>query len=337
MQLINYFFEKHIEKCKKELENFENNKFKEVREDLRVETRKYLEEINNFLSGINAESYTDFQGFNNKIKIFNDELNRIMKASANISTLVYVIQNVSEDDFYTYTDFINSFFYDENKFNNASERDIKQLKRFDKLIEKTDDDFELYKERGDLRAELGFYNESIDDYKKALELNTDYKEAKNALEEINKKLINAKTINKKIKTNNNDVKNNNTQNKKIEKYYEEGVNYHKERKYKEAVQAFDKVIELNPNYSIAYNGRGNARKNLGEYQEAIQDFNKAIELNPNYSMAYYNRGIAKYYLGKNLRDIKELLEDFKKALELDPNNKYAKDGMRSIKKQYDLR
>ena len=144
MSIINYFFEKHIERCKKELENFENNKFKEVREDLRVETRKYIEEINNFLRSINSESFTDFNGFNSKIKTFNEELNRIMKASANISTLVYVIQNVSEDDFYTYTDFISSFSYDENKFNNASERDIKYLKLLDKYLQKINDDFEVY-------------------------------------------------------------------------------------------------------------------------------------------------------------------------------------------------
>ena len=181
MSIINYFFEKHIERCKKELEDFEKNKFKDVREDLRVETRKYIEEINNFLSSINAESYTDFNVFNSKIKTFNEELNRIMKASANISTLVYVIQNVSEDDFYTYTDFISSFSYDENKFNNASERDIKYLKLLDKYLQKINGDFEVYKERGDLKAELGLYNEAIDDYKKALELNPNYNEAKQAL------------------------------------------------------------------------------------------------------------------------------------------------------------
>ena len=218
MLIINYFFEKHLERCKKELEDFEKNKFKDVREDLRVETRKYIEEINNFLSSISAESYTDFNGFNSKIKTFNEELNRIMKASANISTLVYVIENVSEDDFYTYTDFISSFSYDKNKFNNTSERDIKNLKRLDKFLERADDDFELYKERGDLRAEIGLYNEAIDDYKKALELNPNYDEAKNALEEINKKLTN--------------IKNSNTSNKELEKYYEEDLNYHKEKNIK---------------------------------------------------------------------------------------------------------
>ena len=168
MSIINYFFEKHIERCKKELENFENNRFKDIREDLKAEAKQYINGAKNFFGSIDAENYSDFNKFNGMIKTFNDELNRIMKASANISTLVYVIQNVSEDDFYTYTNFISCFAYDESKFNNADERDIKQLKRFDKLIEKTDDDFELYKERGDLRAELGLYEAAIDDYKKAL-------------------------------------------------------------------------------------------------------------------------------------------------------------------------
>ena len=320
MQLINYFFEKHIERCKIELEDFERNIFKDVREDLRVEMRKYIEEINNFLSSINAESYTNFQGFNNKIKIFNDELNRIMKASANISTLVYVIQNVNEDDFYTYTDFISSFSYDENKFNNASERDIKQLRRFDKLIEKTDDDFELYKERGDLRAELGFYNESIDDYKKALELNTDYKEAKNALEEINKKLTNTKTINKKSKTNNNnDVKNNNIENKESEKYYEEGVNYDKEGRYKEAVQSFDKAIELDNTKSKYYSARGRVKNALKQYEKAKKDAEMALELDKNNAESYFVFG----YINLELNQYFEAIKDYDKAIELDPNNSYA--------------
>lgn len=351
MSIINYFFEKHIERCKKELENFENNKFKEVREDLKVETRKYIEKINNFFSSIDAESGTDFNGFNKKIKTFNEELNRIMKASANISTLVYVIQNVSEDDFYTYTDFISSFSYDENKFNNASERDIKYLKLLDKYLQKINDDFEVYKERVDLRAEIGLYNEAIDDYKKALELNPNYDEAKNALEEIDKKLTNIKIINGD-KTNN-DVKVSNTQNKESEKYYEEGVNYHKKSKWKKAVQSFDKAIELDNTKSKYYSARGRAKNGLRQYEEAkkdaykaleldknnaesylvfgyinlelhqyfevIKDYDKAIELDNNNSYAYNGRGLAKYNLGQ----YEEAIKDYDKAIELDPNNSYA--------------
>ena len=42
MSVINYFFEKHVERCKKELEDFEKNRFKDVREDLRAETKQYV-------------------------------------------------------------------------------------------------------------------------------------------------------------------------------------------------------------------------------------------------------------------------------------------------------
>ena len=121
MSVINHFFKNNIERCKKELKDFEINKFKDVREDLKTETRKYLEEI----------------------KTFNDELNRIMKASTNISPLVYVVQNIDEDEYYTYTNFISYFVYDENKFNDTIEIYIKYLKRLDTLLEESDDDFEV--------------------------------------------------------------------------------------------------------------------------------------------------------------------------------------------------
>ena len=47
-----------------------------------------------------------------------------------------------------------------------------------------------------------------------------------------------------------------------------------------------------------YLDKGIAKGELGDYREAIQDFNKAIELNPNDSMAYNNMGLAKIKLGQ---------------------------------------
>lgn len=46
----------------------------------------------------------------------------------------------------------------------------------------------------------------------------------------------------------------------------------------------------------AYNSRGIARGELGKLKEAIEDFNKAIELNPELSNAYFNRDKAKALL-----------------------------------------
>ena len=84
MLVINYFFEKHLERCKKELENFENNRFKDIREDLKAEAKQYINGAKNFFGSIDAENYSDFYKFNGMIKTFNDELNRIMKVSANM-------------------------------------------------------------------------------------------------------------------------------------------------------------------------------------------------------------------------------------------------------------
>ena len=308
MSVINHFFKNNIERCKKELEDFENNQFKYVREDLIVETRKYLEGINNFLTAINIESFTDLNGFNKKIKTFNDELNRIMKASANISPLIYVIQNIDEDDYYKYTNFISYFVYDENKFNDIIEIDIKYLKRLDKLLEESDDDFEVYKERGDLRAKLGFYNDAIDDYKKSLELNPNYKEADKALTDTK---------------NNLDIYNNSLINKDYTKdpmyYFSKAHNLYNKRKYEEAIENYNKSIDLDPNNSYAYNNRGLAKNNLEQYFNALKDYDKAIELDPNNSVIYYNRGLAKTHLWQ----YEEAIEDYNKAIELDNNNSTA--------------
>ena len=263
MSVINHFFKNNIERCKKELEDFENNQFKYVREDLIVETRKYLEGINNFLTAINIESFTDLNGFNKKIKTFNDELNRIMKASANISPLIYVIQNIDEDDYYKYTNFISYFVYDENKFNDIIEIDIKYLKRLDKLLEESDDDFEVYKERGDLRAKLGFYNDAIDDYKKSLELNPNYKEADKALTDTKNNLDIHNFIN-----NNSLIEND--FGKDSGYYFNKACNFYYKGKCKEAIVYYNKAIELDPNNSAAYNNRGNAKKDLVQYEEALK-------------------------------------------------------------------
>ncbi|MUG91535.1 tetratricopeptide repeat protein [Scytonema sp. UIC 10036] len=81
-----------------------------------------------------------------------------------------------------------------------------------------------------------------------------------------------------------------------------------------AIQDFSKAIALDPNNSIAYYNRGNARYKMGDKQGAIADYNEAIRFNPNNTSAYYNRGVARYYLG----DKQGAIEDFTVVLRFDP-------------------
>lgn len=82
--------------------------------------------------------------------------------------------------------------------------------------------------------------------------------------------------------------------------------------YKDAVQDYNKAIELKPNYSFAYKNRGDLKIEIGDKFGAINDYSSAVELNPKYSNAYFKRGIAKYNLG----DKNGGCQDWSKAGEL---------------------
>ena len=86
-----------------------------------------------------------------------------------------------------------------------------------------------------------------------------------------------------------------------------------------ALQDYSKAIELNPNFEPAYFNRGNIRERMGRYEDAVGDFSKAIQFQPRYTLAYFHRG--RCY--KGLNKFNEALEDFNKAIELDPGSATA--------------
>ena len=86
-------------------------------------------------------------------------------------------------------------------------------------------------------------------------------------------------------------------------------------KYDEALQAYDKAIEINPNYVDTWNTKGNVLYCLARYDEALQAYDKAIEINPNNAIYYYNEGGALNKLGK----YDEALQAYDKAIDIDPN------------------
>jgi tetratricopeptide (TPR) repeat protein len=98
------------------------------------------------------------------------------------------------------------------------------------------------------------------------------------------------------------------------KWYEKGYALSEAGRYAEAVAAYGKCIELNPEYTEAYINRGVSFKSLGKYKEALNDYNKAIELNPQSAEAYNNRGD----VYDDIDDYKQALSDYNKAIELNP-------------------
>lgn len=120
--------------------------------------------------------------------------------------------------------------------------------------------------------------------------------------------------------------------------------------HKDAISAYNKAIELDPLYAMAYNMRGAAFASLGDFSQALRDHGKAIDLDPQYAAAFNNRGVAYCQLGNfgqaikdfdsgidldsefeaiyvnrgnayyNLGNFTQALKDFNNAIELNPNN-----------------
>jgi len=146
------------------------------------------------------------------------------------------------------------------------------IEKYDEAIELNPNHTELYNNRGIVKKNLRQYQEAIADYDKAIELNPNNARA----------------------------------------YSNRGIAKGKLEQYQEAISDFNKAIEVNPNYAIAYNNRGTAKYYLGQHQDAIIDYDKAIEFSPKYADAYHGRGVAKQALGRN----QEADEDFKIAAKL---------------------
>lgn len=93
-----------------------------------------------------------------------------------------------------------------------------------------------------------------------------------------------------------------------------GVAFVRLGKTREAIEDFNRAVELFPEYAATYNNRGNLLLALGLPDEAIKDFNRAIALAPGYAAAYNNRAGALMQNGKPNKAIR----DFTQAVKLLP-------------------
>ncbi len=97
-------------------------------------------------------------------------------------------------------------------------------------------------------------------------------------------------------------------------YNNRGVAYNSIGEYDRALQDYNKAIDLKPELVLPYSNRGNVYVEKGEVDRAIQDYNKAIDLKPEYAIAYNNRGTAYQDIGK----LDTAIQDYNKAIDLKP-------------------
>jgi len=134
------------------------------------------------------------------------------------------------------------------------------------------------------------YNEAIETFEKAIEIDPDYYDAWKHLEHtyfILRQYDEAlEASNKTISINSDDPV----------VWLSKGLILDNLGRYEESIEAYDKSLSINPEFVDALNEKGNALLNLGRYEEAINLFEKVLSLDSSYLSAKDNKEIALGFL-----------------------------------------
>lgn len=79
---------------------------------------------------------------------------------------------------------------------------------------------------------------------------------------------------------------------------QDGDRWRRSRSYGRALAAYSRAIELDPEYTPAIAGRGDASRLAGYHTEAVDDLSRALDLHPRLTAAYISRARTYYALGR---------------------------------------
>ena len=99
-----------------------------------------------------------------------------------------------------------------------------------------------------------------------------------------------------------------------------GLTFLSMKKREEAMKCFDQAIEINPEYGPSYINKGNAFITEKKYEEALYCFTALTEIDHSNPLPWNSKGVI---FMRIFKDPKEAEKCFDKALEIDPQYKPA--------------
>jgi tetratricopeptide (TPR) repeat protein len=179
---------------------------------------------------------------------------------------------------------------------------------FDKVVAIDPNNINASIGKGNTLYSLGRYDEAIESYDEALSINPNDDLAKENRDLALKELGNDNEI-PPSQNDTSDLQDTDALNKK-------GEDLHRLGRYQEAIEYYDRALEIEPNDALVWYNKGTTLGSLEKYDESIENFDRALAIDPNYVSALYNKGIALLHLGR----YEEALEYHDRALAIDPNH-----------------
>jgi lipoprotein NlpI len=97
-------------------------------------------------------------------------------------------------------------------------------------------------------------------------------------------------------------------------HYDSAMMAYASGNYGNSLQILSRVLEIDPQFEMAYYIRGASYYKMGQMERSVRDLTKAIELDPKDARFFHLRGVAK----ERMCDYAGALADINTALALDP-------------------
>ena len=161
---------------------------------------------------------------------------------------------------------------------------------------------------------IGKYEEALDCYNKAIEINPLYAEAWEAKGFILGEYLSAPNEALNCYEKAAEIKPD-----RASSWNCKGMGYAGLSKYEEAIKCYDRALEIDPHYVIALINKGTVFNNLIEWREAISCYDKAIEIDPLFGIAWRSKGSRLSLFQKYA----EAIECYDHALKINPKDVFA--------------
>jgi tetratricopeptide (TPR) repeat protein len=102
-------------------------------------------------------------------------------------------------------------------------------------------------------------------------------------------------------------------------WYDRGNKLRKTKKYDEAIAAYDRAIQIKPDYYEAWSAKADLLYQLERYEEAIAVYEQVVHLKPNDVHSWYCRGLI---LGE-LQRYDEAIAAYERAIQIQPDFPYS--------------
>ncbi len=103
-------------------------------------------------------------------------------------------------------------------------------------------------------------------------------------------------------------------------WFQKGLELNRAGSYREAADAFRKVIDITPGDAAAWFNLGTANAFIGNFEEAAAALREAVQLSPDFLPAYGNLGAVCLRLGR----FREAIEAYGQVLRLKPDDADAR-------------